>query len=133
MKNFRKIASFNWLLLLFLSLSLSVVATSCGDDDDKKKDEPAASVGSTKLVGQWHFYDDVNIDYRETFVFRSDGTGSYNYYDDPSNSDTFTYTYNESTSVLTLNFKSWDKETCYVRWLNQNMIDIEYYGTFIRN
>ena len=118
---------FKLVLLLTVFFSATIVS-SCKDDD---KDSPSS--GSSELVGTWYFVDDgAVVDYEDFFTFKSNGSGSYNYDNDPLNSDDFTYTYNAQTKVLTLNFKHWESETCRVEWLGRDAIDIDGYGTYIR-
>lgn len=114
--------------LLLLVMSISIISfNSCKDDDEPNQ-------GNNELVGEWYFYDDYydEIDFEDYFTFRSNGTGYYNYDNDPENSDSFTYTYDSDTKILTLNYKNWDKERIRLTWMGKDKVDFDDYGIYIR-
>lgn len=67
---------------MLLFVATSVCLTSCNKDDDKKEIEKSS------IVGRWVYTETDNDDYKttETWVFNSNGAGSYSYEElDPEN------------------------------------------------
>lgn len=80
-----------------IAVIMSVNFAACSDDDDENV---------SPIVGSWYEEPDENGNYG-VWKFNADGTGIDQIYDygqlyEP---DTFTYTYDEKTTVLTITYK----------------------------
>lgn len=127
MSNLKLNFNFKSLLILLVVVATAVSFSSCKDD----KDEPKG--GSTTLVGNWYFSGDGSLDYNDTFSFKSNGTVTYTYYDETA---TGKYTYDATAGYITIvwNDPDWGTERMPVRFLSDNVIDIDggNYGQYTR-
>ena len=91
------------MLLMTMSLGLA----SCGSDSD---DEPAHASGNS-LFGMWQLVDsyirNVHVDSDPTgVVFNKDNTGYWAHFNDLEDKDSFTYTYDSGTGIVTMKYTS---------------------------
>ena len=122
MIKFKSLSSSKLTILLLVFVSCVLAFSSCKDDDGPS---------SNPLVGTWFFYYDGYIDNSDSFTFNADGTFVYTY---DYERETGKYSYDENNNRLNLmyNDPEWGTEINYIRFINKDEIDIEYYGTYIR-
>lgn len=109
-------------ILILAVISVSTVISSCKND----KDEP--SYGSQSLVGTWYFIYDGDIDYEDSFTFKSDGKFTYLYETDRISGR---YSFDSKKESITF-LVDGEEESCDLYFITNNLIDIEDFGTYIR-
>jgi hypothetical protein len=124
---------FYGIMVIIMAAMMGVSFVSCGDDDDKGNSTvvpPAAT--TTSLVGSWKHMDKNGLGGYELMVFQANGTGVLYDYDYDENTGTvrldeteaFSYTFNESTKILTCRYAGGDIETEPVVFISATQIRI---------
>ena len=125
MENLKRSINLKKLLILFTVIASAVSFSSCKDD----KDEPDS--GSSALVGNWYFTEDGDIDYDDTFSFKSNGSVTYTIGDELV---TGKFSFDEKAQIITFFWEDEDWETermeCY--FINKDKIYIDWYGIYIK-
>ncbi len=107
-----------------MSLMLAIMTcSSCSKDDD---DQPSSK---NSLVGTWYYIDEGYIDYDDYFIFRSNGTGEYNYYDEHVD---FNYSYDQKSEILTVKNRYGETDRLLLYWLGNNRVEFDDFGVYIR-
>ncbi len=110
-----------------MSLMLAITAcSSCSKDDDDQPDNPSST---NQLVGTWYFSYQGDTDYDDYFIFRSNGTGEYNYYDEHVD---FNYSYDQKSEILTVKNRYGETDRLLLYWLGNNRVEFDDFGVYIR-
>ena len=112
------------LFFLMIVLTTALLSTSCSDDKDKSS--------IFFLTGTWYFSGDDELDKDDVFIFNSNGSVTYRYYDETLSGK---FEYDEESGDLEIYwFGDGEHESLDVEFIRQNVIYIHGgdYGQYTR-